>query len=497
MERQNDPSPRPRRWWRHWLFKTFAISVLIIFAFYTIERQNGEWAWRAYRKKAEAKGVKLWLSDYETPPIPDEENYAAAPIFRELLAANDVNAETESRLGFDAVRQGKPRSLETKPLDLTTWQQGFINAGWISSAGSDPAADVLKGMERIEGALSEVRRASSRPKSRWPVKWSDGARATISHYAILQTSCQAFALRAKSLLALNRPDEALSEIRHIIRADRSLADNPTMIAGLVRIALWNLLLEACEEGIAADKWEDSQLRALSKEAEAINMLAAWRFALDSERGFSNQVFDQTVTADRATFVKLITSVALPGKKASSLSTFGWLVTPRGWLRHNQVDYNELLDGDLEDIDALSERVAERFSRAESIREERSKSEFTELYYTLATAVTGVRGEGCRRAFASHSRIQHLRILCAAARYRQVHGELPETLSELVPEFLEQVPHDIMDGKPMRYRRTKEGGCVVWSIGRNRIDDGGVRRNSRPSANTNYDWIVELPAAPGR
>jgi hypothetical protein len=492
MELQNTLSVRRRRWWRHWVFKTFAISAIIIFAFYAIERQVGERVWNAYRKKAEAKGVKLSLADYETAPIPDEENYAAAPIFQELLAAGDVNAEIEKRLGLQPVRDGKRSDTGTKPLDLTIWQQGFINAGWISYTGSDAATDVLKGMERIESALSEVRRASSRPKCRWPVKWSDGAKVKIAHYGIPQASCAAFALRAKALLALNRPDEALSEIRHMIRADRSLADNPTMIAGLVRIALWNLILETCEQGIAADKWGDSELRALGEEAKAINMLSAWKFALESERGFGNDALNQLVTADRRSFVKLVSSVMSPGTKSSALSTFGWLVAPRGWLRHNQVLYNELLDGELEDIDASNERVADRFSRSESIVDRHSESEFASLYYALADMSYAPRGLGYQRAFESHSRIQHLRFLCAAARYRHVHGELPQALAELVPEFLEQVPHDIMDGKPMRYRRTNEGGCIVWSIGKNRIDDGGVRRNSGPNTNKNYDWIVELP-----
>jgi hypothetical protein len=492
MEPQIYLSSRPRRWWRQWVFKTFVISTVIIFAFYTIERQVGEMAWKAYRKKAEAKGVKLSLADYETAPIPDEENYAAAPIFQEILAASDVSAEVEKRLGLQRVRDTKRSDTGTKPLDFTNWQQGFINAGWISDTGSDAATDVLSGMERIEGALSEVRRASSRPKCRWPVKWSDGAKAKISHYGIPQASCAAFALRAKALLALNRPDEALSEIRHMIRADRSLADNPTLIAGIVRIALWNLILETCEQGIAADKWGDPHLRALSEEAKAINMLAAWKFALDSERGFGNDTFNQLVIADRATFVSLVKSVTPPGTKVAIPSTFGWLVMPRGWLRHNQVDYDELLDGELGDIDAVSERVADRFSRADSILDKRSKSELTYLYYTLSTMSCAVWGVGCERAFATHSRVQHLRILCAAARYRHAHGELPQELTELVPEFLEQVPQDIMDGKPMRYRRTKEGGCVVWSVGKNRIDDGGVRRNSGPNTNKNYDWIVELP-----
>jgi hypothetical protein len=38
----------------------------------------------------------------------------------------------------------------------------------------------------------------------------------------------------------------------------------------------------------------------------------------------------------------------------------------------------------------------------------------------------------------------------------------ETLGELAPQFIESVPHDIIGGRPLRYRRTNDGrfmaGC---------------------------------------
>jgi hypothetical protein len=47
-------------------------------------------------------------------------------------------------------------------------------------------------------------------------------------------------------------------------------------------------------------------------------------------------------------------------------------------------------------------------------------------------------------------------------YHRAHGELPESLDELVPEYLSAVPVDYVDREPLRYSRELR---VLWSVGR--------------------------------
>jgi hypothetical protein len=65
----------------------------------------------------------------------------------------------------------------------------------------------------------------------------------------------------------------------------------------------------------------------------------------------------------------------------------------------------------------------------------------------------------------------LRALIAVERYRLKHGKWPDKLEDTIPAFLDRVPEDPIDEKPIRYKRWADG-TVVYSIGNDRKDDGG-------------------------
>jgi hypothetical protein len=60
---------------------------------------------------------------------------------------------------------------------------------------------------------------------------------------------------------------------------------------------------------------------------------------------------------------------------------------------------------------------------------------------------------------------------ACRLYKSRTGHYPETLEELVPGLLADVPIDPFTGRPLVYRREGEG-FIVYSLGSNQKDDGG-------------------------
>lgn len=63
------------------------------------------------------------------------------------------------------------------------------------------------------------------------------------------------------------------------------------------------------------------------------------------------------------------------------------------------------------------------------------------------------------------------VVIAIERYRLAHGAFPSRLADLVPAFLESVPPDRFDGKPLRYV-LRNGRPVLYSVGGDLKDDGG-------------------------
>ena len=81
------------------------------------------------------------------------------------------------------------------------------------------------------------------------------------------------------------------------------------------------------------------------------------------------------------------------------------------------------------------------------------------------------------------------------RYRLAHDEYPEALDTLLPQFMEKLPHDIINGQPLHYRRTSDGQFVLYSVGWNETDDGGeVGRIKYGTPDISEgDWVWRYPA----
>lgn len=70
------------------------------------------------------------------------------------------------------------------------------------------------------------------------------------------------------------------------------------------------------------------------------------------------------------------------------------------------------------------------------------------------------------------RYESLVALSGVKRYQLDHGALPESLDSLVPEYLDAVPIDPYNNRPVRYRNGPEG-AILYSHGYNTSDEQGA------------------------
>ena len=62
---------------------------------------------------------------------------------------------------------------------------------------------------------------------------------------------------------------------------------------------------------------------------------------------------------------------------------------------------------------------------------------------------------------------------AVERFRRAERRLPDHLSELVPIYMAATPKDYYSSAPVRYVRRDDGSFVIYSIGRNQVDEQGL------------------------
>ena len=84
-----------------------------------------------------------------------------------------------------------------------------------------------------------------------------------------------------------------------------------------------------------------------------------------------------------------------------------------------------------------------------------------------------------------------RVLTVLEAYRRKQGRLPDSLQELVPEYLDAVPTDPFDGQPLRYSREK---AMVYSVAKDLQDSGGHGvesrgRTGRPGVSAGPDEVT--------
>lgn len=96
----------------------------------------------------------------------------------------------------------------------------------------------------------------------------------------------------------------------------------------------------------------------------------------------------------------------------------------------------------------------------------------------------------------------LATMAAVELYRARHGRLPESLADLVPGVLDELPIDPYSGEPLVYRIAEAGdpsaprGFILYSVGPDLTDDGGdFRGKSSWNGEWQHAWQSYNPEAP--
>ena len=489
----NNPTETKRRW--RWLRRALiglAILVTLAAGLITEENWRGKRDWEAYKNEAEARGERFDWSAFAPTNVPDDRNFVKAPIFSNLWAMEwDVQTQEWKPVAtntVDRLRMSTYRSDGTWPTnvagawergyltDLTNWQ-AYYHSGTTNGVGEFPvapqpqsaAADVLLALSKYAPAIDELRLASRRPFSRLGVYSTgdtQGFALLLQFLGRLKGCAQVLQLRAIAGLNENQSAAALDDVQLLLRLDDFLRQEPLLIEHMVSVAITAITLQPIYEGLAQHRWNDAQLVELEHALAAKDFLADYQRAMRGERTFAIDFFEnQRITGE----YKMV--VFNNGKY--STETINMRLTPSAWFYQNELSCARGIDEYLLPLVDLTNRTVSPTNVRQTEAElKRQASHFSP--YRIQSLMTLPAVIKALRRFADiQSSVDLARVACALERYRLAHGEYPETLDALAPQFIGKLPHDVINGQPLHYRREAGGGFILYSVGWNEVDDGGT------------------------
>jgi hypothetical protein len=503
--------------WRLMRKALYVLAALITLAALLFAEENwrGARAWASYKRDMEAKGEHYDMVRLIPPKVPDDQNFTMTPYFAPLFdlppevlrapikyVTNMSDGEpVVNVLGLPklATNLGNyvPNSPNLKSQDHPfTWPYALAsdligsakgckvtNSSGDSVAIADPAqaaSIILDHLKPCEPTLAELRQATARPYSQFNIPWEEWDNqlvqsAVIQHLEIVKTSCGLLSLHAKAEMVLGRTGLALDDLNVMFRIDDGLKVEPNLLSQLVRLASTSVMLQSVGEGLAEQRWSEVQLQVLQERLSRIDLPASTVLAFHGERDICfNPSFDRDP------------------------------VLPRCWNRLEQLNLNRAFnDTLLPRIDLARREISPSVNHSMdlSFQDSYGAKGFSALLHHHMMAnleLPGYAHVGEKVAFVQ-SEVDMAMLACALERYRLAQGQYPDTLNALVPRFAAALPHDIINGQPLKYRRTESGRFILYSIGWNEKDDGGViaasKTNPLRQDQLQGDWVFQYPDSP--
>src|ERR1039457_3890868 len=484
--------------------------VTLIALVCTEENWRGKRAWERYKHELAAQGEKLDLQAYIPPPVPDEQNFAMTPFLAPLFDFNpEPLKEGQSRWrdtnGFNrasSLALSKPNLPTAEYHPDRTWRRMTDLPAWALALSGTPnqspappapsltraeaATEVVRALDKYNPILEELRSASQRPYVRFNVHYDDEFAPAIllPHLSVMKNAAFLFQLRACAELESGQSDQAWSDTRMALYLADTVKDEPFLISKLVQVAIDQLALQPIWEGLAEHKWSDAQLTEIEQRLGKLDLLAD--SALRGEQALGIRRIEQTRSLG---IINPETSGRLPRVLTLLL---------RGAFYQNELSltrmYQQLY---VPVVDAATQRIYPSRATANEAALTSALAHGFRPYNLFARMLLPAITKAETKFAFGQTRVNLAIVACALERFRLAQGQFPESLEPLSPRFLEKVPHDIITGAPLIYRRTQDGQFILYSVGWNEKDDGGtvvMTQAKQPSADiTQGDWIWQYSA----
>ena len=454
---------------------------------------------------AYADAINQYFSRGVTP-----QNNAAVLLYQ-VMGPTPERCPLDDRF-FELLGMPKPPAdgvYLTVPADLTEAFDAARQGPWRRRDHPE-MADWL---EQNAGLLETLHAATKRTRYFSPLvvpEKATGAAGKPGLFSVLLPGIQQMRTLARVLIAranlkVGSGDRqpAIDDLLAAYRLGRLVGQGPTLVEGLVGIAIENMTAAAIPACLSAPGLTQDDLSRLTTGLDQLPDRADIADKIEHGERYLLLDFAQTMAqGETPDFVGEV-------QAASLLRVFRFRSLDWDWIAQDINGWYDRLAAamrleEYEQRQTALRQIEQQFQQLQAEVEAADSSVFIASLKLLASG----RQEASQRvsrvllqmglpAIAGVSRArdraeQHFRNLHAAialVRYRLDHADrYPDVLVQLVPDYLTELPLDLFAARPVQYRRDGQG-FVLYSVGPNELDEEGRAESAKGEE---ADVVVRLP-----
>lgn len=335
-----------------------------------------------------------------------------------------------------------------------------------------------------EPMLHKIDEALKLPGCRYPVDFAKLGNTPLPHLAWLKRACLTYQYEALVALDSGETKTADASITKILALARTLNREPCLISQLVRAGLIKMAfttLELRANAGAFSSTEAADLNSAFAQSSVFNLSVC---GFIGERALTIPYFQ--MSHQQALEIGIRENPDDPTKGGPPMPFNGSPVLR--WIGYYDMDYCAYLIGMKNAISLASYFPPDNF-RANGFLAHAGSAEIARHHWVSGQRFSAYAGVVTRE----NAGIAYQRLALTALAvecFRTQTGHLPENLDQLTPQFLDGVWADPFDGLRIRYK-TKNHGYVIYSVGPDRQDNGGLEECDKKSSPDGKSYDITL------
>jgi len=394
-----------------------------------------------------SRGIILNLQEfqnwYEGRPIKAN----AAPILKKAGELYDAYKEK--------LEQTDPEPLDGLPLlgyETITMPKAY------EPLPPEMKQKIEKYLAGAENYMRILHQAATIPECRYELDFTLGFAMLLPHLSYVRTACQMLTLEAMLYIEDQKIDEALQSIQTACYIAETLHEEPILISQLVRIANQKTILTNCIERLLLRcKLSPDQLRQLAK---AVQQKPGSKLAA---------TFYVELLAGLTAFDMLQSKGEIPESMQTVPAVARWIYYGSGLWHKDMMCY----------IDTISLYASTLENPPEKWRQATQTAQYPEILenYIVCRLLLPALDKLYLKELSRLSYHSIVQTVIAIERFKNDYNRLPENLSQLVPQYIAQVPLDFLDTAtqptPIKYRIVPNG-YLVYSVAEDGEDNQGSK-----------------------